>query len=91
MQSVYAGPLLYASVLPLLFIVFTAVCCVDFGRSFQACIFASVGYWAGAVLIMVRRPRTPTKYDLLYVQWGLALLVPIGGSASLLVWYLRGY
>lgn len=37
---------------------------------------AMIGFWGGVAAIMFRRPRNPSRIDLLYVRWGyLALLV----------------
>jgi hypothetical protein len=33
-----------------------------------------VGYWIGTVIILLRRPFSPTKGDLLFVRWGCSLL-----------------
>ena len=63
---------------------------LDMGESFQAFLYALGVYAVLVLLIMVRRPATPSKLDLLLVGWalpilffGLLLLFPF-------VWHLRG-
>lgn len=91
MHTTYARPLLFALLFQLLFISFVGACCMDLGQSFRACVYASIGYWAGVAVILIRRPRAPTKSDLQFIRWGWMLIVPLGGAAFRWVWSLHGY
>jgi hypothetical protein len=44
---------------------------LDGGVVLRAFLYSSLAYWAGTVLILLRRPSNPTRGDLLYIRWGL--------------------
>ena len=56
----------------------------------RACSFASVGFWVGVVVVLIRRPRNPTQGDLAFVRWGLLPVGIIGMVAALLYWTVIG-
>jgi hypothetical protein len=43
---------------------------------------AMVGFWVGVGMVMLRRPRTPGRMDLLYVRWGYLILLIVGVALS---------
>jgi hypothetical protein len=47
-----------------------------FSARIGGCVMA--GFWIGAAVIMVRRPKEPKPLDLLYVKWGYAPLLLLG-------------
>jgi len=47
---------------------------LDMGQTVRIMAAAIIGYWIGVVIIVVRRPLSPSKGDLLFVRWGCALL-----------------
>lgn len=51
------------------------------GEHMRACLYAEIGYGAGAILVVARRARSLTWGDLLYLRWGgqaiIALTVPV--------------
>ncbi len=66
-----------------------SVVIMDGGHMLPLCELALAGFWAGALLILARRPRNPTPGDLAFVRWGflgLVLLIPV--LAALLGRYL---
>jgi hypothetical protein len=51
---------------------------------------ATAGFWVGAAVVMFRRPRHPSRLDLLYVQWGFIPLLVVGVVCAPFVSTLRG-
>ncbi len=47
---------------------------LDLGQTVRIVASAIIGYWIGVVTILVRRPLSPLKGDLLFVRWGCSLL-----------------
>lgn len=47
---------------------------LDLGQCARGMAAVMVGYWAGTAMILLRRPMSPSKGDLLFVRWGCALL-----------------
>jgi hypothetical protein len=54
---------------------------LDFGRMGKVCGIAMLGYWAGAALIVARRPNAPAAGDLTFLRWGF---LPLFVFAALL-------
>jgi len=63
---------------------------LDMGESFQAFLHSLAAYVALLLLIMLRRPASPSKLDLLLVGWALPLLFFTLLLLFPLVWHLRG-
>lgn len=55
---------------------------LDGGRLFRVCGIATLVYWTVAMLIVGRRPASPTSFDLVLIRYG-SLLLPllVGGVA----------
>lgn len=51
---------------------------------------AMVGFWVGAAVVMFRRPRTPSRLDLLYLRWGYLVMLAIAVALSPYMGVLRG-
>ncbi len=85
----YIRPLLHAFGWQLGIVVLGALC-LDFGQFRQASGIASVGFWVGAILILLRRPLSPTKADLTFIDMGLLLVVALGVPVAYIVWAMRG-
>ncbi len=47
---------------------------LDMGETVRGMAAVMIGYWVGTVIILVRRPMSPSKGDLLFVRWGCSLL-----------------
>jgi hypothetical protein len=47
-----------------------ALASLDGGQLAKVCGVAFLGFWLGAALIAVRRPFSPTRWDLSYWRWG---------------------
>ena len=43
---------------------------LDGGRTAKVCGIAMLGFWAGAVIIIGRRPTSPNPGDLVFLRWG---------------------
>lgn len=47
---------------------------LDMGQCARGMASVMVGYWVGTAIILLRRPMSPSKGDLLFVRWGCAVL-----------------
>jgi hypothetical protein len=65
----YKQPLWSAFLVSFSIEVFTGLI-LDAGRMQALCTFALIGYWAGILLILLRRPHSPTPGDLAYIRFG---------------------
>jgi hypothetical protein len=52
---------------------------------------AMIGFWTGVAFIMLRRPRSPSPLDLLYVRWGYLAMLIVGIACMSFMGALRGY
>ena len=62
-----------------------------YGGLLQTWFFTMAAFWAGSILMMIRRPDNPTKVDLFLIRWSFPVLflfvtIPL----SILIWRLRG-
>lgn len=61
-------------------LVLQAICAVvassllDGGAVLRPAIFAIITYWAGVAMIALRRPRSPTRMDVLFLNGGFIFL-----------------
>jgi hypothetical protein len=51
---------------------------------------AMAGFWVGAAIVMMRRPREPSALDLWYVRWGYGPMLGVGLACSPFIGVLRG-
>ena len=63
---------------------------LDGGQLTQWALLGSLAFWPVAILIVVRRPKKPTRGDHLFLRWGYLLLTPIVSSLTALRWMLFG-
>jgi hypothetical protein len=59
---------------------------LDGGVRKTGCNIALVGFWAGVVLILLRRPHRPTRVDLLYIRFAVIPLILVTVPAYLKYW-----
>jgi hypothetical protein len=85
----YTPPLLRAFLWQLFLLYFFSMV-GDLGESLQSCCFASVAFWLGTILILVRRPRNRTPGDLGYIRWALVPIVLVSNPIFIWVWKLKG-
>ncbi len=63
----------------------------DCGNLLQIWAVTMAAYWSGTLLIMFRRPKTPTRLDLFLIQWSFPfLLILIAVPLVTWIWKLRG-
>jgi hypothetical protein len=86
----YFRPLLCAFGWQFAFLFIFRVMVLDLGQRLQACCAASAAFWLGAILVLVRRPRNPTRGDLAYLKWGLVPIVLVSNPVFIWVWTLKG-
>ena len=60
------------------------------GDAYLIFFYAAVAYWAGVAIIVIRRPMTPNKTDIMMLKWGFLLLFVISIFMSFQIWRLRG-
>jgi hypothetical protein len=68
---------------------FTALL-LDGGRSFTFFGVALLAHWIGIILIVARRPTTPTEFDLSFIRIGILPIFVLTGAISPLVWRIIG-
>src|SRR5262245_26503509 len=59
---------------------------LDGGRIFGCFQVGFLAYWLIVGLIMVRRPLTPTKGDIVFIRWGIVLTMFVAGNCAPFVW-----
>lgn len=64
---------------------------LDFGVSARIATITMVAFWVGVLLIMLRRPRTPTVADLWIVRFGFLPLFVILQILTRCVWHWQGF
>ena len=48
---------------------------LDWGQTNTGCTIALFGFWIGVALILLRRPHKPTRGDLVYIRFGIPVMV----------------
>jgi hypothetical protein len=56
-------------------LVLLAALILDMGETIRVTVPASIGFWVGLLVILIRRPMTPTSGDLLFIRWGCVLAI----------------
>jgi hypothetical protein len=59
------------------FLLFISALILDCGEMFRHFAIASIAFWAGTALILLRRPHTPTRTDIHLIQLGYFVLIAI--------------
>ena len=62
----------------------------DLGQTFQIWAITMAAYWIGAIVIMLRRPQSPTRIDLFLARWAFPFLFMLAFPVTTLVWKMRG-
>jgi hypothetical protein len=68
------GPQIRFSIIQQVILAILAILVMDEGQTSHGMAAVLLGYWLGIAIILVRRPLSPTKGDLLYVRWGCSLM-----------------
>lgn len=82
-------PLLEAVILQLLAVGFAAMI-LDGGKVLHAVLLAVLAHWVVSVIILIRRPTSPTKTDLMMVGRAFLLMGVVVYLLGVLVMELRG-
>ncbi len=67
-----------------------AAIAIDGGASFELWWRPMAAYYGCFIVMVFRRPNTPTKLDLTLVKWGFVLLIPCTFIFSVLIWRWMG-
>jgi hypothetical protein len=63
---------------------------LDGGRTFSFFIVALLSDWVCIILIVARRPMTPTKFDLSFIRIGILPMCILTGAIAPLIWRIIG-
>ncbi len=63
---------------------------MDGGRIFHGAMLAVIAYWLMALLIIFRRPHSPTPGDLFVIRLGYPLIFLTVEVVGPIVWAMRG-
>jgi hypothetical protein len=63
---------------------------LDGGRSFAFCQVAVVGHWLGVLIVALRRFRSPTFWDVIFIRYGGIMLFLLLGLIAPAVWSIIG-
>jgi hypothetical protein len=89
-SSQYWSALKHGIVLQLIVGVLAALS-LDLGESLGFFTVAALGHWIGIFFIIIaRRPHSPSKVDILFIRWGIVLLLIVTGLIAPFVWSLIG-
>ena len=67
-----------------------AVLILDGGGTFRGCCVAALAHWAAIVMIVARRPSSPTRFDLAIVRYGFWMMFLLMLPAAPIAGTLRG-
>ncbi len=85
------GKALRVSLVFQVFFMLLAVLCLDYGQLLQIWCFSMTGFWGAFLLIVNRRPQSPTRGDLFFIRWGFPMIFPFGAMlVAGFIWKLRG-
>jgi len=71
------------------FLIFGALM-LDLGQAFHISLVAAVAHWMMIILIIGRRPQSPTQLDLIAIRWGYVPLLIVIGRIGPLIWIRLG-
>ncbi len=83
-------PALEVSLVLQILIGFPSFIAIDGGMLWEVCYFAMTAYWCSFLLILFRRPNTPTKDDLTLIRWGFLPFLFFVPVLMMAIWKLRG-
>ena len=63
---------------------------LDGGGTFGVFQVAFLGQWLGILLIVFRRPQSPTRTDLLFIRFGIVILLFLAGAITPFIWSMIG-
>lgn len=63
---------------------------LDGGQLNRQCVVAMIGYWIIAAVPIVRRRKTPTKVDLLFLRWGMVPMIAVMPLIAIVVYRIIG-
>lgn len=64
---------------------------LDGGGLLLIVVFALAAFWIGTVMILSRRGRQTSKFDVFLLKWGFFPLCTISFFLARWIWLLRGY
>jgi hypothetical protein len=68
---------------------FLSLLFLDGGDIARICGIVLLGFWGGAVVLLCRRPRTPTRTDIEFIRFGYLLILLGAYFLVPYIWSLR--
>ena len=72
----------------LLFLV--ASFCLDRGEMLWIFLYSSLAFWTTALVVVLRRPENPARWDVFYFNYGLVIISLLNLLVFPVAWWLRG-
>jgi hypothetical protein len=63
---------------------------LDGGLTAEINLIAWAAFWGGILVLLVRRPEMPTRFDLWVLRWGYLPLLVVVQIVARWVWHWRG-
>ena len=82
----YTAPLVHAFTIQIGLLLFCCTCGSPPREFVHGCSLASAGFWSVVIIILIRRPRSPTPGDLTFVRWALLPIGIVGTVGALSYW-----
>ena len=88
-SSSYKRPVIEAAILSSVFLVLSFMV-LDGGTTAFASLFAVAGFWAAVLLMILRRPQSPTSVDVQVIRFGSLVAIVAAQFLARWIWHLRG-
>jgi hypothetical protein len=85
----YWRPLLDGLILQLVLLALSVVL-LDSGLTAEINLIAWAAFWGGILVLLCRRPESPTRFDLWVLRWGYLPLMLVVQVVARWVWHWRG-
>ncbi|MBU8902309.1 MAG: hypothetical protein KOO69_06185 [Victivallales bacterium] len=63
---------------------------LDGGQCGQYMLVSMAGFWVSVIVLIIRKPWSPSKKDIFYIKWGFFLILFFVPLIMKFTWMLRG-
>ena len=88
-SSSYTRPVVEAAMFSAVLLILSFMV-LDMGETGYASVYAMAAFWVGVLLIILRRPHSPTKSDLHVIRFGSLVVVIAAQFLARWIWAMRG-